>query len=218
MRELGLSDLDAYAARLESDPGEWSRLDALCRIPISRFYRDRIVMDRLRDRELPRLIALARSRGDTTFRAWSLGCASGEEAYTLALIWRLTPALGATPPFDILATDASEPMLQRARRGSYGPSSLKDLPSSWVRQGFRIDGETFTIRNEFREPITWRVEDVRTTMPQGPFHLILCRNLVFTYFDESLQRELLPRLTDRLVPGGALILGSHEKLPEAAPG
>jgi len=62
------------------------------------------------------------------------------------------------------------------------------------------------------------VHDIRSEMPEGPFHLILCRNLAFTYFDEALQREVLARIRDRVVAGGALIIGIHESLPSGYPG
>ena len=86
--ELGLQDLEAYRTLLGADAGEWSRLDSLCRITISRFYRDRAVWNYLGDVLLPDLTRFARRRGDEELRCWSVGCASGEEPYTLAMVWR----------------------------------------------------------------------------------------------------------------------------------
>ncbi|MEE8226367.1 MAG: CheR family methyltransferase, partial [Kiloniellales bacterium] len=87
-RELGLADAAAYRACLIADPGEWTRLDALCRISISRFYRDRAVFDHLVCDVLPNLATKAGRRADTALRCWSAGCASGEEPYSLAIAWR----------------------------------------------------------------------------------------------------------------------------------
>ncbi|MDH3592811.1 MAG: chemotaxis protein CheR, partial [Planctomycetota bacterium] len=75
-----------------------------------------------------------------------------------------------------------------------------------------VDG---AIREEYKRNITWLCADVREEMPPGPFELIFCRYLVFTYFAEDLQRELLPRLRARLAPGGEILLGRHERLPAA---
>jgi len=91
MRELGLSDIAAYGQLLEHSPEELARLDAFCRIPISRFYRDRAVFDALGRTLLPDLAKRAGTRGDREVRCWSAGCASGEEVYTLRLLWDLAP-------------------------------------------------------------------------------------------------------------------------------
>ena len=86
-RELGLSDLTAYRAYLETHPEEWAVLDQLTPITISRFYRDRGVFEHLAREVLPTLAARAINRGSDSLEIWSAGCASGEEPYTLAILW-----------------------------------------------------------------------------------------------------------------------------------
>ena len=78
---------------------------------------------------------------------------------------------------------------------------------------FEPRGEELCIRPEFREGIEFRLDDVRESRIPRLFHLILCRNVAFTYFDDSLQLEVARRLAGRTVPGGALVLGAHESLP-----
>ncbi|NIM62580.1 MAG: chemotaxis protein CheR, partial [Acidobacteria bacterium] len=95
---------------------EWSRLDSLCRITVSRFYRDRAVWDHLGEVVLPDLARHAGRCGDAELRCWSVGCASGEEPYTLAMI-----GAAASVPLRILAGEADEHLLDRARRGVYDP-------------------------------------------------------------------------------------------------
>jgi hypothetical protein len=90
--ELELADLAAYRARLEADPAEWVILDTFCRIPISRLYRDRGVFDSLRDHILLALAKHLRAGGEPVLRCWSAGCASGEEVYTLNILWKLAVA------------------------------------------------------------------------------------------------------------------------------
>ena len=70
---------------------------------------------------------------------------------------------------------------------------------------------------ELRAVPTFQAQDLRAELPEGPFHLVLCRNVAFTYFAPPLQREVLARLMERLVPGGLLVIGAHESLPEGAP-
>lgn len=219
MAELELETLDAYRAYLAAHAEEWDRLDAMCRITISRFYRDRGVFDTLRKRVLPGLAEQVRQRGEASVRVWSAGCASGEEVYTMRLIWQHAVSQDF-PNFDLVitATDAGAHMLERARRGCYPRGTLKELPDAWIATAFEHSGGDCCIRPAYRAGITWRREDIRETMPEGLFDLVLCRNLVVTYFEEALQRRCLAGIAARLHPGGVLLLGKHETLPEATPG
>jgi chemotaxis protein methyltransferase CheR len=219
LKALGLEGAAAYRARLEADPSEWEVLDSLCRVTISRFYRDHRVFDVLCEELLPALLRDARARGEDVFRVWSAGCASGEEPYTVAVLFRF----GLAPAFpgmrlELLATDADEALLERARRGCYPPGTLRELPPEWAAQAFTRTGQgEQCLTPELRGVPTFRVQDLRTERPEGPFHLVLCRNVAFTYFAPPLQREVLARLMERLVPGGLLVIGAHESLPEDAP-
>jgi chemotaxis protein methyltransferase CheR len=215
--ELGLQSFDDYREQLAVSPAEWSTLDALCRIPISRFYRDRAVFDALRSELLPVLSESALARGDTTLHAWSVGCASGEEPYTLSMIWRFDVAR-RFPSLDlrIVATDADEAMLERARRGCYAEGSLKLLPPDLRSSGFHEEPGLYRVRDEVRTDVTFLRQDVRATMPNGPFDLVLCRNVVFTYFEPSLQRTIAERIVGRMIDGGLLVVGCHERAPDLA--
>ncbi|MEW6544731.1 MAG: protein-glutamate O-methyltransferase CheR [Nitrospirota bacterium] len=213
--DLGLPDVSAYPSYLETHPDEWPVLDELCWISISRFYRDRGVHTFLERAVLPELAQLAGASGERALRCWSAGCASGEEPYTLAILWRLALA----PRFpdvtvQVLATDVDQRALDRAERGWYPASSLKELPASWLDQAFVRVAGGFSLRDELRKAVTFVRQDLRKEAPEGPFHLILCRNLAFTYFDLEVQRAVLDRILSRLAPGGALVIGSLESLPE----
>jgi chemotaxis protein methyltransferase CheR len=201
--ELGLAGLGEYRAYLERHPEEWPALDALTCITISRFYRDRGVFDVLAADVVPALAAGG-------LRAWSAGCASGEEPYTLAILCELA-GLDA----EILATDIEPAMLRRARAACYSPGSLRELPEAWRRAAF---DEQLCVRPRFRRAVAVERHDLRAPVPGGPFDLVLCRNSGFTYFDVDGQRELLRRLGAAVVPGGALVLGAHERLPGGEPG
>ncbi len=219
MRELGLTDAAAYRTHLEANPDEWGRLDAMCRIPISRFRRDRSLWDALHERVLPELAGLARERGDPALRCWSAGCASGEEPYSLAILWKLDlGALSTDLCLEITATDAAPHLLERARRGIYARSSLKEVPAPWLAEAFEACDVGVRVRSSCREGIVFEAQDVRLAVPEGSFHLVMCRNVVCTYFEESLQREVLARIHEAMIPGGALVLGTHETLPAGASG
>lgn len=214
LRELGLADPAHYRAMLERDAAERLAFDGLCRIPVSRFYRDRGIFDALRDKVLPRLAQEASARGQQQLRAWSAGCASGEEPYTLRVLWEL--AIRERFPeieLHVVATDADRGMLQRAQAGCYGSSSLSDLPKGWLALAFEHRGGLHCLRDAFRGNTKFVQQDIRTAMPDGAFDLILCRNLVFTYFEPALQRIVAARIIDRLQLCGVMVVGIHEKLP-----
>jgi chemotaxis protein methyltransferase CheR len=213
---LGLKELVEYRTLLESDASEWRQLDGLCRISISRFYRDRGVWRCLERELLPHLMAQASARGETRLRSWSAGCASGEEPYTLALMFTLGDAPMRCEP-EILATDTDPHLLVRARRGCYPGSSLRELPVKW-RAAFDRSGDEYCLSQEYRSPVRFLAQDIRQDFADGHFDLVLCRNLVFTYFQTPLQVVIAGRLAEVLAPGGLLLLGSHESLPAAVPG
>lgn len=187
LAELGFSDLAAYRSYLLNTPAEWALLDAMCHIPISRFYRDRGTFDVILRQLLPQLAAMASVRSDAVVRCWSGGCASGEEPYTISIGWRLRvagdwPGVGLA----VIATDAENTMTERAKVACYSRSSIKDLPQEWIERAFIRRGPLFCLTADFRQGVEFVMQDIRQSMPEGPFDLILCRNLVFTYFDDAL--------------------------------
>lgn len=217
IRELGLDGFVAYRARLEADPSEWRILDASCRITISRFFRDRGVFEAVRRQVLPDIAGRARDEGRGAL-AWSAGCASGEEPYTLKILWDLEIA----PAFPdvaltVVASDVDPVMLERARCGCFEPASLRELPPSLAEQAFDRLGPLSCVKPEHRETLDIVVQDLRTETPEGRFDLILCRYLAFTYFAEPLQRGVLAGMLDRLRPQGWLVIGTHERLPGDTP-
>lgn len=210
LQTLGLKDLRAYREYLERHDEEWIALDRMTAITVSSFYRDNAVWGFLYPDTLRQLAA-----ADSTLRAWSIGCASGEEPYTLMLAWRMgIKPSGRGARLSVVATDCHEPVLYRARTACYPPGSLKQLPSAWRNRAFRRKGEEFCLLPEYREGVDFRRQDIRHALPDESFSLILCRNLVFTYFDESLQLGTLARILTRLRAGGALVIGRRETLPE----
>jgi chemotaxis protein methyltransferase CheR len=217
LRALALADLEHYRRHLDAHADEWAHLDALCSVPISRFYRDRGVFDALGEVVLTALAREAMVQSRTTLDCWSAGCASGEEPYTIAILWglRLQPRFPALE-MRIVATDLDERVLERARAGRYATSSLRELPDDLRAAGFEPAEGEWRVRDRFRG-VDFRRQDLREAMPDGPFDLVLCRNAAFTYYEPAVQHAILQRIGDRLRPGGALVVGSHESLPDGPP-
>jgi chemotaxis protein methyltransferase CheR len=213
---LGLPGLTAYKDYLCVHPEEWRILESILRVTISRFYRDRGVFDILRSRILPSLAKDILITGGNELRCWSAGCCSGEEPYSLQILWNLcvVPEIQQDLPLQIIATDIDHDVIKRATEGRYSESSLRDLPEELVQQAFTRSGTLYTIKKHFTENIEFIEQDIRKQLPEGFFQVIFCRNLVFTYFEEALQREILDRISGKLSLGGILVIGIHESVPK----
>jgi chemotaxis protein methyltransferase CheR len=218
MHTLGMHGAAAYRAYLDGHADEWTVLDGLCTISISRFYRDYRVFDALGDTVLPALAAQATTRADTTVRCWSAGCASGEEPYTMSLIWnQRTRHQFPRARLAVVATDMDPTLLDRTRVACYPRSSLRELPSGWVDAAFVRHDDEYCLRDSYKARVEVLLQDIRTDQPSGPFDLLLCRNVAFTYFEEPVQRRLVSRLAELIPRDGFLVLGRHESLPCGAP-
>ena len=219
LQSLQLAGPDDYRDYLQQYPEEWRVLDTLCRITISRFYRDKGIYRLLADRIIPGLAEQIRREGNRRLHIWSAGCGSGEEPYSLAILWSMQlqqRCPGIT--LRILATDADAQLLERAQTACYPFSSLKDLPVAWRESAFAASAGRYCLQAAIKRPVLFIEHDVRGPVPATALQLILCRNLVYTYYDEDLQREITQRLVDALQPGGLLVVGSHEALPADVPG
>ncbi len=219
LRELQLDDLDAYREYLARHTDEWPVLDQMCRITISRFYRDKRVFRMIGEVVLPMLAESTMTRGEDEIRCWSAGCAAGEEAYSLALVWHwFVSAQYPGIELKIIATDTDPHMLQRAQSACYPWSSVKALPEAWRDQSFDRQANEFCLQPRYRDNIFYMQQDIRQIMPEATFHMIFCRNLAFTYFEPPLQHKILADLARHLGPGGVLLIGVHETLPDEGRG
>lgn len=219
VQELGLSGFEAYQQYVLDHETEWAIVDTCCRVTVSRFYRDADVFDHLAHELMPRLAAEARADGRRTLRAWSAGCAAGEEPYSLMLAWNFA----AAPSFqgmrlEVMATDIDEQELIRARNACYRPSTLRELPPAWRQAAFSTEGPLLCLHPEYREGVDFIRQDIRAEAPKGPFDLILCRNLAFTYFDAAQRAHVLSLLLQELAAGGGLVIGRNERLPKDSHG
>lgn len=202
LAELGLTDELAYRGYLAAHPEEWPRLDVMCRVTISRFFRDRRHFE-----QLPSLVqSLARTR---PVSIWSAGCASGEEPYSVVIA-----LLDTGVDIEVVGTDADPHMLDRARVGRYASGTLRELTPELLARAFQRDGDDHVLRPELRSRVVLLEQDVRAqTPPPGRFDVIFSRNLAFTYFDRPTQEQVLARFAEALHENGLLLIGAHESLP-----
>jgi chemotaxis protein methyltransferase CheR len=170
------------------------------------FFRDRIAFRTLLDDALP---ALAREPGPV--RVWSAGCASGQEAYSLAM---MTDAAPTPVGLDIFATDLSASALEKAESGVYTHFEVqRGLPIRSLLRYFEPSGDSWRISAAMRSQVRWRRLNLVDDFSGGePFHIILCRHVLET-FDQRMRAVVLDRLTASLTPNGWLALSPDEAPP-----
>src|SRR5215212_4129024 len=215
MAAAGATTLPDYQRYIERHPEELQRLVASFLIKVTEFFRDPELFTYLSDRVLPALLSEARERGE--LRIWSAGCATGEEAYSLAML--VSDLIGADAeelPVRIFATDVATDAVEFARRGIYTQAALQGLSPDLIARHFTpVDG-AFEVRKQVRSLVVFGEHDLANRAPFPRIDLVLCRN-VLIYFTPELQRRALQLFAYSLRQGGYLALGKAETvspLPE----
>jgi chemotaxis protein methyltransferase CheR len=209
MESLGIHDFRDYLSLLRGNPAERDAVRPLLTVTITRFFRNRRVFETIARNVLSPLAA----RGMPA-RAWCAGCASGEEAFTLRILWEELP--GRNPVLAILATDIDDACLQRAGNGLYLESSLREVPRTILEKYFRKEEGRFRLREDIIRSVEFRNHDLQRNPPPGAFDLVLCRNAVFTYFSTPRRVAVTGAIASALSPEGFLVIGRTEKLPPEA--
>jgi two-component system CheB/CheR fusion protein len=216
MAAVGVPSLKGYWRYVDRHPEELQQLISSFLIKVTHFFRDPELFDHLREQVLPYLIAQSREH-DRELRIWSAGCATGEEAYSVAII--VADLLGDELdqlPVRIFATDIASDAVDFARHGVYPSAALEAVPADLVEQNFnRLDG-AYEISQAVRALVVFGEHDLGRRAPFPRIDLVLCRN-VLIYFTSALQRRALQRFAFSLRPGGLMVLGKAESvspLPE----
>lgn len=212
MRARGVHTYEDYARVLDGDAMEYERLLDTLTINVTRLFRNRDVFTALETVVIPELWRLPGPR----VRIWSAGCASGDEAYSLAaLVHRHATARRETSALtrvEILGTDVHGPSLAAAEAGVYAQSAFDEVPSDIRDRYFRPSGAGYTAAPELRRLVRFALHDLLSDATPGrEYALIACRN-VLIYFDRASQERLMQRFHEALVPGGFLVLGMVETL------
>lgn len=205
MTELSIATFEDYIDYIRLHPEEGTLLPDIMHITVTRFHRDRLCWEEL-TKILPELIDPER-----TTRILSAGCCGGEEPYTMAIVWKelFEDRFGS---IEILAIDIDEPSLKRAHDAIYDKWSLRELPEQWREKWFIKSGKRFRVSKEITRMVHFEHAHLIHDPLHGPFDLILCRNLFFTYFIKERRFQATRRLWEALKSGGALMIGEKEGL------
>ncbi len=206
MKTLGLDDLDEYLRRLEGDRAEVLRLGDELLINVTRFFRDPPAWDLLRVQVVQALLHLPPRE---TLRVWVSGCATGQEAYSLAML--LIEELPAGREFKIFATDVDNAALQVAATGFYSASDVEGLSKARLGRFFVPQDKGFVVDRELRRRIVFAPHNIARDPPFTRLDLITCRNLLI-YLALPLQRRVLSTFAFALKPDAFLMLGPSESL------
>jgi len=214
-RREGFSSVSEFlnAARIKQDEKSWVAIaDALAHTE-TRFFRDKPVFERLRTEILPDLMT---RRGGAGVRVWAAGCATGQEAYSLAMMCEDLRNEGAGHA-EIIATDMSERLLDKARSGLYTQFEVqRGLPIRKLIQHFEKVGDLWRISDRLRARVAFEQHNLlQDPAALGRFDLVLCRNVV-SAFEPATRAATLERIASAMAKDGVLILGIGEAAPETA--
>ena len=210
MQTLGLERFSDYQDHLQVYPEEFVYLFNTILINVTSFYRDRPAWEALASEIVPRI--LDSKTGGEPLRVWSAGCSSGEEAYTLAMLF--AEALGEEQfreRVKIYATDVDDEALNTARQANYSLGEVSGVPPAQLERSFERVNDRFVFRKELRRSVIFGRHDLMQDAPISRIDLIVCRNTLM-YFNADAQARILSRFHFALNEIGYLFLGKAEML------
>ena len=215
MSLLDIQSLDGYSQHLQKSEVERKVLCKEFLIGVTRFFRDTEAFEFLQTDIIPALVN-SKERKEQ-IRVWVPGCSTGEEAYSLAILFRdYMERTGRFVDVKIFATDIDRDALERAGQGRFAESVTADIPRDLLSSYFVKQGENYEILRQIRSMVVFAYQNIITDPPFSRIDLVTCRNLLI-YLQPELQRHILSIFQFALKTGGFLLLGSSESLGEKAP-
>lgn len=210
MRACGQQSFAGYALLLDHEPAEYERLLDTLTINVTKFFRNYEMWEMLDATVIPHLFA----DPPVSHRIWSAGSASGEEAYSIAIMmheWAARNEQTVRPgSIRITGTDIDRRSLEQARRAEYPELSLLETPPS-IRERWFSPGPPYRLHERAKRDVHFRHCDLISGEPERGQSLILCRNVII-YFGREVQERIFQRFHESLLPGGYLVLGKVETL------
>ncbi|WP_247712805.1 CheR family methyltransferase [Qipengyuania intermedia] len=208
MQVLSIEDAGDYVGRIRNDADECQALFQDLLINVTQFFRDHEDFTALHEQVIDRIVGS--SRDGQEVRIWVPGCSSGEEAYTIAMLFAESMRKADKRPYvQVFATDIDDKMLDIARSATYPNSALPDIPAEYQHHYVVGGSDTFSLVSQIREMVRFSLHNVVRDPPFSKIDLVSCRNLLI-YFDEDLQKAVLPLFHFALRDNGHLFLGTSE--------
>lgn len=206
----GIDSLDVYARYLKENPAEISMLFKELLINVTSFFRDPEAFDTLKSEVLPKLFA--DKPEDYVLRVWVAGCATGEEAYSIAiLLAEYMEEIHHEYKVLLFSTDLNDDAITIARAGLYPPNIAQDMNSERLRRFFVKEDAGYRVKKHIREMLVFAIQNVIKNPPFTRLDLLSCRNLMI-YLEPEVQNRLIPAFHYALKPGGVLFLSPSESI------
>lgn len=214
MKTRGIKEYSQYASLLNSDPNELSALLQSLSINVTQFYRDPPVYQKFADVVLPKLFSDVNL--SSRIKIWSAGCASGEEPYSIAAMFRNVLGDKKSPTIEITATDVSAKAIEFAKAGVYSNLAFQNMPKNILDKYFTTVkntggiSEQYVVSPEIKQMVNFRVEDILSTSLQ-PYDAIFCRN-VLIYYTKDAHNLIFTKFHKSLKKSGYLVIGMDETM------
>jgi len=212
MRAKSAKSFDHYAGILDTDPAEYDKLIDALTINVSKFFRNPETFACIAAKVIPELWATA----SPLTRIWSAGCATGEETYSLAVLFRehalANGDLSRLERLRIIGSDIDRESVSMASKGRYPEAAFADTSPAVREKYFPLENGLYSVSPEIRNLVSFERRDfLEGNGPGGRLHMIVCRNVII-YFTRETQERLFERFHNLLLPGGFLVLGKVETL------
>lgn len=218
MLNLNCHSADGYLNVLTSDSNEADKLADSLQISFSEFFRNRLTYEVLETVVLPEIISNNLSANRKEIRIWSMACAGGHEAYSLAIILKeIVDLHNGKIKFRIFATDQNQTQINQAQQGIYHAKSLENLCVGRLNRWFTLTNESYAVSDELKHFIDFSVFDLldknHNCPPEsiyGDFDLVMCANLLF-YYKPIQQKIILEKALHSITSGGCIVTGEIER-------
>ncbi|SMH70835.1 CheR family methyltransferase [Candidatus Nitrosotalea okcheonensis] len=212
MRILNISEYSKYLLTLRDDRKEFEEIFASLSINVTNFFRDSAVFDRFQLSILPKILSDLR---DNKIRVWSAGCASGEEPYSIAMMFKQATEKISNLKVEIIANDVNKFAIEFAQRGIYPAKSVESLPVNVISNNFQQRNSAdnnveYEVISTIKNMVTFKVGDILSYAIQY-FDVIFCRN-VLIYYEKEAQELIFTKFYNGLKESGYLVLGMDETM------
>jgi chemotaxis protein methyltransferase CheR len=209
LRETGLATVQEYYRLITSNREEMKVMLDSVTTNLTRFFRNQAHFDTLINYVIPEVIKTKKEKGDTRFRIWSAGCSTGEEPYTLAMIFK--DKLPAPYTAEIVASDISLKSLMVGKQGFYPESRIAGIPDDYLTKFFTKEGNGYQAKSDIMKMIRFDYHNLKNDAGLRNLDIVFCRN-VLIYFDDAAQLATVNRFWDSMASKSYLFIGHSESL------
>lgn len=203
MSRVGVNTVDEYITLLKSDAGQKQKFLDFITINVSEFFRNPEIFDEFKEKMKTELL-----KDKRPLNIWSAACSIGAEPYSLGIILdELTPGIRHR----ILATDIDSTILDRAAKGQYVYSEIKNVNKQYIDKYFRLEGDKYSIDSKIKNMVTFKKHDLILNSYERDFDVIVCRNVVI-YFNQDIKEQIYEKFSKSLKKGGLLFVGATESI------